>query len=184
MLIVLRVLVGLSFTNSVLGMDFFVHQRGRMMGSYLLMSFSGIHLTPAVRFNLIYFFPNPRLARMWHLKWVGMDYSNWSDLCCSIKILHGSTHISHWFIINGSFQDVLIFFLSDMLFQRPDRTLTLNDPCNKDLLENSESTWAKCSKRRLRTCLHLFVVYVFWVQSLYPLIVNLTWGRFWIHSNC
>jgi len=95
MLIVLRVLVGLSFTNSVLGMDFFVHQRGRMMGSYLLMSFSGIHLTPAVRFNLIYFFPNPRLARMWHLKWVGMDYSNWSDLCCSIKILHGSTHISH-----------------------------------------------------------------------------------------
>ena len=98
------------------------------MGSYLLMSFSGIHLIPAVRFNLIYFFPNPRSARMWHLKWVGMDCSNWRDLCCSIKVLHGSTHIWHWFIINGSFQDVLIFFLSDMLSQRPDRTLTLNDP--------------------------------------------------------
>ena len=62
MLIVLRGLTGLSLTNSVLGMGvipclFFVHQRGRMMGLYVLISFSGTHLAPAVRSKLNVTFP-------------------------------------------------------------------------------------------------------------------------------
>ena len=44
----------------------------------------------------IYFFPNPRLARMWHLKWVGIDCSNWSDLCCSIKVLYPHLTLIHY----------------------------------------------------------------------------------------
>jgi len=62
MLIVLRGLTGLSLANSVLGMGvipclFFVHQRGRMMGLYVLISFSGTHLAPAVRSKLNLTFP-------------------------------------------------------------------------------------------------------------------------------
>jgi len=42
-------------------------------------------------------------------------------------------------IVLGCALFVLIFFLPDTLFQRPDRTLTLNDPRNKDLVDSVES---------------------------------------------
>ncbi|KAJ3572699.1 hypothetical protein NP233_g2908 [Leucocoprinus birnbaumii] len=53
MLIAIRGLIGISTTSQVLGVGiiprlFFLHQRGRMMGLFLLVSFSGAHFAPII----------------------------------------------------------------------------------------------------------------------------------------